>query len=89
MTNETELPSSEDVNRINNSTSNSTSSNSNEEPKRRVSISQAAIQADKERQKRNNSIISSRSNITNGDSGNNCYVNPTFQHCPSGKNFFR
>lgn len=82
MTNETELSSSDDVVRVGNFTTHTVTS---EEPRHRVSISHDAIQADNERQKRNNSLISSRSNVANGDGASNCYTNPTFQHCPSGK----
>lgn len=65
----------------------SSHSTPNEDVKRKVSISQAAIQADMEKQKRNNSLISSKSNATISEASNNCYVNPTFQHCPSGKQY--
>lgn len=63
---------------------NGTNSFANDEPKGRVSISQSAIEADDEKQKRKTSILSSKSVPGNVDNTNNCYVNPTFQSCSTG-----
>lgn len=86
MTNETQSPMVEDPNRITTFQQNLsvTSAYVNDEPKRRVSISQAAIQADIEKQKRKNSCISFKSVHSNGESNSNCYINPAFQHSSLG-----
>lgn len=62
----------------------------NDDSKRRISISQIAIQADIEKKNRKVSNISNRSNTsvksnTSADTANNGYVNPAFQSCFSGK----
>lgn len=89
MTNETEsevqnsenagvhIPHQQSVNGVN--------SHTNDEPRGRVSISQSAIEADNEKQKRKTSILSSRSI----DNANNCYINPTFQSCSTGTSIFQ
>lgn len=63
---------------------NGTNSCTNDEPKRKVSMSQSAIDADNEKQKRKSSSFSTRSVHSNTDNTNNCYVNPTFQSCSTG-----
>ncbi len=91
MTNETEVPSSDDACRLNSYQQNLSVpvSHPNEEGKRRVSISQLAIQTDIEKQNRKSSCMSSKSSLSPGDGAANCYVNPTFQHCPSGNEKFK
>lgn len=64
---------------------NGTNSCTNDEPKRKVSMSQSTIDADNEKQKRkSSSSFSTRSVHSSTDNTNNCYVNPTFQSCSTG-----
>lgn len=84
MTNETDLHHSED--QFPQSLKMTCTSN-NDDTRRRVSISQTAIQADIEKEKRKNSNISNKSNAagTNGDATGKGYTNPAFDHSSAGK----
>lgn len=92
MTSETEDRGSENndtfPSKLNNVGINGHTRNS-DETKRRVSISQDAIQADNDKKSRKVSSISSRSNTSiksnaSTDNASNGYVNPAFQNYPPG-----
>lgn len=57
-----------------------------DDSKRRVSISQIAIQADIQKEKRKNSNFSNKSAVgsSNGDTTSKGYINPTFDHSLAG-----
>lgn len=85
MTNETDICSAEEKDQFPQAPKRKNTAVS-DDSRRRVSISQVAIQADIQREKRKNSSLSNNSAVgsNNGDTASKGYINPTFDHSLAG-----